>query len=138
MKLVTAVLALLLLPFCWGKPRYGMLLLLGTQVIFLGDSLELDPEKFVYGALFVLLMLAWLPGFWHTRRLWIRHPVAKWLLAVFGVILVSRWVGAVHGIPTVDWIRDLSPMLNYSWIFLGIYTFGPEVNLRKYAKVLLA
>jgi len=83
-------------------------------------------------------MLAWLPGFWRTRKLWIQHPVGKWLLAVFSVILASRMVGAAHGIPTVDWLRDLSPMLNYSWIFLGIYAFGPEVKIRKYAKVLLA
>jgi O-antigen ligase len=136
-KSVAAVLALLLLPFCWRRPRYGMLVLLGLQVLFLGESLELDPEKFVYAGFFVLLMLAWLPGFWRTRKLWIRHTIAKWLLAVFGVILVSRMVGAAHGIPAVDWLRDLSPMLNYSWIFLGIYAFGPGVNLRKYAQVLL-
>jgi O-antigen ligase len=137
-KAVAAVLALLLLPLCWRKPRYGMLLLLGLQVIFLGDSLDLDASKFVYGASFALLMLAWLPGLWRTRRLWVQHSIAKWLLAVFGVVLVSRVVGRAHGIPTVDWFRDLSPMLNYSWILLGVYAFDSKVNIRKYALVLLA
>jgi O-antigen ligase len=137
-KAVAAVLALLLLPFCWRKPRYGMILLLGLQVIFLGASLELDPEKFVYGFAFGLLMLAWLPGLWRTRKLWIRHPIAKWLLVVFGVVLLSRVTGAAHGIPAIDWLRDLSPMLNYSWMLLGIYAFGPEVDMRKYARILLA
>jgi O-antigen ligase len=138
MKPIAAVVGLLLLPFCWGKPRYGMLLLVMIQVIFLGGSLELDAEKLVYGAFFCLLMLAWLPGFFRTRQAWISHPIAKWLLAVFGVILISRFAGAAHGIPTIDWFRDLSPMLNYSWILLGVYAFGPGLDMRKYGKFLLA
>jgi O-antigen ligase len=136
-KAVAAILGLLLLPFGWRKPRYGMILLVGLQAILLGGSLQLDSEKYVYGAFFGLLMLAWLPGFWRTRKLWIRHPIAKWLLAVFGVVLASRMVGAAHGIPTIDWFRDLSPLLNYSWILLGILAFGPEVDARRYTFLLL-
>jgi len=115
-----------------------MLLLVMLQVIFLGGSLELDAEKFVYGGFFGLLMLAWLPGFFRTRHMWISHPIVKWLLAVFGVILISRFAGAAHGIPTMDWFRDLSPMLNYAWILLGVYAFGPGSDMRKYGKFLLA
>jgi O-antigen ligase len=137
MKWIAAVLALLFLPFCWHRPRYGMALLLGLQVFFLGGSLDLGSEKFVYGAFFALLMLAWLPALVRTRHEWIKHPIAKWLVAVFVVTLISRFAGAAHGIATVDWFRDLSPLLNYSWIFLGIYTFGPDVDLRKYSLFLL-
>lgn len=137
MKPIVAVIGLLLLPFCLGKPRYGMLLLVMLQVIFLGGSLELDSEKFVYGVFFGLLMLAWLPGLFRTRHFWINHPIVKWLFAVFLVILISRFAGAAHGIPTTDWFRDLSPMLNYSWILIGVYAFEPGLDMRKYSKFLL-
>jgi O-antigen ligase len=136
-RTIAAIGALLLLPISWRKPRYGMIVLIGLQVLFLGGSLELDAEKFVYGAFFGILMLAWAPAFLHTKRTWIRHPISKWLLAILGLMLISRVVGATHGISTVDWFRDLSSMLNYSWILLGIYAFGPTVEIKKYAMFLL-
>jgi hypothetical protein len=136
-KPITAVLALLFLPVCWVKPRYGMLLLVALQVVFLGGSLQLAAEKFVYGAFFGILMLAWLPGLVSTRSLWIKHPITKWLMGVYGVVLISRVVGATNGIATLDWFRDFSPQLNYAWILLGVYAFGPEVDVRKYARFLL-
>jgi len=115
-----------------------MLLLVMLQVVFLGGSLELESGKFVYAFFFGLLMLAWLPGFFRTRPNWIKHPITKWLIGVFAIILISRFAGAAHGISTMDWFRDLSPMLNYSWIFLGVFAFGPELDLRRYCKFLLA
>jgi O-antigen ligase len=82
-------------------------------------------------------MLAWLPGLLRTRRAWIKPGMTKWLLVLFVFFLISRAIGEEHGIPAVDWFRDLSPMLNYLWIFLGVYALAPHVDTRKYAVSLL-
>jgi O-antigen ligase len=136
-RLFAGIFALLFLPFCWNKPRYGMILLVALQVLFLGGSLQVTSEKYVYGAFFCVLMLAWLPGVLRTRRAWMKPGITKWLLAVFVLAVISRWPGSEHGIPAGDWFRDLSPMLNYLWILLGVCAFPPEVDTRKYALSLL-
>jgi O-antigen ligase len=136
-RLFAGIFALLFLPYCWNKPRYGMILLVALQVIFLGGSLQVTSEKVIYGAFFGVLMLAWLPGLLRTRRAWIKPGMTKWLLVLFVFFLISRAIGEEHGIPAVDWFRDLSPMLNYLWIFLGVYALAPHVDTRKYAVSLL-
>ena len=137
MRLLLLTVACLLTPFCVSRPKYGMLVLIVFQATLLGGSAELETNKFIFGGLFGLQLLWWIPRMLRTRQQWIKQPLAQWVTGLFLLFAVSRLVGMAHGISALDWFRDLSPMLNYVWILMGVAAFGAGKNTRGYCKLLL-
>src|SRR5271163_1290123 len=137
MRLLLLLAAVLLAPFCITRPKYGMLVLILFQTILLGTSADLETNKFIFGALFGLQLLWWMPGILRTRQQWLKQSLARWVVALFLLCALSRFVGMSHGIAALDWFRDLSPMLNYVWILIGVAAFGAAKDLRRYCKIML-
>jgi hypothetical protein len=110
------------------RTGWGLFVLFGLQCVLLGASDEMDPGKLWFAAIYVLFLLLWL-------RLVIQHgvafhePVICWTLALIGLCVFSRLVGAFTGIPAVDWVRDFFPLLNFSWVLLGPIAFPGRTNI---------
>src|SRR5438128_884307 len=114
-----------------------MLIVVLFQTVLLGTSPDLETNKFIFGALFGLQLLWWMPRMLRTRQQWLQHSLARWVIALFLLFVVSRFVGMSHGIDVLDWFRDLSPMLNYVWILMGVAAFGRTKDIGSYCKILL-
>ncbi|MFZ1133849.1 MAG: O-antigen ligase family protein [Candidatus Korobacteraceae bacterium] len=128
------LLAVLALPLYWKRPAAGLLLQVFLQAVIFGGSRDVSLSKVLYAGYFAVLMLIWMPGFFATLRQTIRVPFAKWLAAMFTLFVVSRVVGISHGLAAVDWFREVSPLLNYGFAFLGIFAFSREPDLRRYLR----
>jgi len=130
--IVAVLLAALALPFYWKRPAIGFLINALLQALVFGASWDISLTKVAYGVYFAICMLLWLPGGIATLKQTLAVPMSKWLVAMFGLFFVSRLVGAANGLSATDWLRDVSPLLNYGFIFLGISAFRREPDVRRF------
>jgi O-antigen ligase len=137
MQILAVALALLALPWTITRIRYGILCLLCLQPFLLGTSLDISEIKIAYALVAGLLYLTWLPSLGFTVGYWWGHPVGRSVCILCLLFAFSAPIGIQHGIPLVDWFRDLTPMLSYAWILFGPAAFG-MIEIRKFISVLAA
>ena len=130
--IVVILLAALGLPFYWRRPAIGFLVNMLLQALVFGGSWDVSLTKVAYAVYFIICMLLWIPGGLATVKQVLTVPMAKWLVAMFFLFVVSRLVGAAHGLSAGDWFRDASPLLNYGFIFLGVSAFRREPDANRY------
>ncbi len=130
--IVAILLAALALPFYWKRPAIGFLINALLQALVFGASWEVSLTKVAYGVYFAICMVLWLPGGFATLKQTLTVPMSRWLIAMFVLFFVSRLVGAANGLSATDWFRDVSPLLNYGFIFLGVSAFRREHDVKRY------
>lgn len=105
-----------------SNPGWQLFVLLTLQTLLLGASDEFDIGKIFFAAIYLLMLALWLPRI--LARPFTHHePLIRWTAAMFVLALFSRLPGAIAGVSTVDWMRDLEPLLNFSWILIGPFAF---------------
>jgi O-antigen ligase len=124
------------MPLILRVPVYGMVLLLVSQFVFLGNGPEMSYSKFVYAGLFLACMVLWTPKIVTVLRLYFHEPIIHWTLLLFVMCAASLGQGRIHGVPAVDWLRDFNVLVNYLWIVPAVLSFTSAKDVRRKLNVL--
>lgn len=117
---------------------WSLILLFCLQCFLLGASDEVDdPGKLVFATLLGVCVVLTLPRV-ILQGLAYNERVMNWTVALIVLAVLSRLVGMSSGIPSMDWLRDSLPLLNFWWILLGPFAFSNRKNIwRAYIALIL-